>query len=187
MAMNGDRTDSVLDAHERDIALVAELSTTLTEISTEIEVYTCLAQGLRQLVGDGTVILVSNYAPASTSFNVQARIGLGADVNELTAMIGKSPIELSIDFPERVKQIITTGHLTTLEGGVVGLARNGLSPLISQQVVTLLGSQEVYIVGYATNGCRRSIRSNRLDTTTQRRDSPLVDRRCDAVHERTSA
>jgi PAS domain S-box-containing protein len=153
MAMNGDRTDSVLDALERDIALVAEFSTTLTEISTENEVYACLAQGLRQLVGDGTVILVSNYAPASTSFDVLASSGLGADVNALTAMIGKAPVELSNDFPVSDKQVMATGHLTKLEGGVVELARNVLSPLISQQVVTLLGSKEVYIVGYATNGC----------------------------------
>jgi PAS domain S-box-containing protein len=146
------QTEASIEDLERELELVADLGAAWLDLPTEKDIYASLAEGVRKVVGDQAIIAVSNYDANSRSFKGQAILGLGSFVEKVTALVGVRPIDITADYPESVKRVMTSGRVTRLEGGVVELAAEAIPPVLSRQVVALLGLHDVFVVGFARTG-----------------------------------
>jgi PAS domain S-box-containing protein len=141
------RTGQISDEPAR-LTILTDLAAQLQEVTEEDRIYDVLAHGLLQVVGEDAIINVSHFSPSQGAYASKVLVGLGPFMDKLMHLLGKRPQDLSGEYTDTVKQAMATGRLTRIEDGVVELARNALPPVIIRSATSMLGIEDVYVVGY---------------------------------------
>ncbi len=134
---------------ERELEFLSDFSEAVGAASTEKEIYTILGQALHLVVGELAIINISDYHFGSRLYRPQALVGLGQLMELVIQLLGRRPEELAGDYPAAAKAAMKTGRLVRLEGGVVALAGEALSPLLCSTAASVLGLHDVWVLGYA--------------------------------------
>jgi len=133
---------------DRDLLVLADLAAQLQETTVEDRVYALLARGIRQLIREEAIVSVSAFDLSVGTYSPRALLGLGPFMDKLVSILGKRPEDLLGDYTVGVKAAMTSGRLTRVDGGVAELARNALSPAVCAAIATLIGIEEVYVIGF---------------------------------------
>ncbi|MGC4121899.1 MAG: PAS domain S-box protein [Myxococcales bacterium] len=140
-----------------DMQLVAELASRWLAAAAEDEIYQGLAEGLRQVVGDEAIIVVSAYDPNEQLHRPRALLGFGSLLPEVARLVGSDPGALAGDYPASLREAMASGVLTRVEGGVLALLQGVLPEAVIRQGEKLLGVSAAYVVGFAKGSFRGGV------------------------------
>lgn len=134
---------------DRELEFLSDFSEAVSEAASEKEIYTILGHALHLVVGEQAIINISDYHFDSKLYRPQALVGLGPLMELVVQLLGRRPEELAGDYPAVAKAALKTGRMARLEGGVVALAGEALSPLLCSTAASVLGLHDVWVLGYA--------------------------------------
>lgn len=134
-----------------DQAFLSKTATELVFLSLEDDIYTFIAENLRKLVGNCTVI-VNSFSEKSGNFTLQSIAGAGRRINALTRVLGKHPIGMTIPIDNRVKPDITSGVLNKVPGGLYELSFGALPKPICHNIEKLLSLGDTHAIAFSWKG-----------------------------------
>jgi len=133
---------------DRELEFLSDVSDALRDAPSEQEIYRILGSALHLVVGEQAIVNISNYDKGSPLYHPQIILGLSSIMDLVLQVLGRRPEELAGDYPAAAKAAMRTGRLSRLEGGVVGLAGEALSPLLCSTASAMLGIHDVWVLGY---------------------------------------
>jgi PAS domain S-box-containing protein len=133
------------------LSFLSSTATQFVELGPEEDIYRFIGESLRELVGDGYII-VNSYDPSTRGLMVKTILGLGDRLKGVLETLGRSPVGMSFGFTEEAMQCLTNGHMVLLEGGLHTLTFGQLPQAACLALERLGGLGKIYTMGFAKQG-----------------------------------
>jgi signal transduction histidine kinase/CheY-like chemotaxis protein len=138
--------------HVRNLELLSKTAMEFVELPPDGDLYSLIAERLKQIVGDRVVLSVSNFEEEKGTFRPRAVLGIGWAQKFLDNLLGRSPLDLSGDFGPEAKEALATGRLAPILGGIHGLASPVLSKTVSRAVEKFFSIESIHVIGFSRSG-----------------------------------
>ena len=148
------KAKEIEEQYAYDQMLLSKAAIELANLSSNDNIYTFVAERLKKLVGDCTVI-VNSFSEESGSFTIQSVVGVGRQINALAGILRKRPAGMTITatpISDQVKSEISSGKLTKVPGGVYELSFGALPKHVCHAIEKLLSIGDTYAIGFSWEG-----------------------------------
>jgi PAS domain S-box-containing protein/putative nucleotidyltransferase with HDIG domain len=141
-------------AHLSAVESGARLATALVAATDEAEVWRLASGAVHELLPDARVVAVSVHESGEYLRIVDSR-GFSSHLQRLTTLLGEEPKALR--FPVALLtdgqlDDLTSGRLTTVEGGLPSLDMGSVSRTVLEKAARLLKADVIQVLGCATDG-----------------------------------
>ena len=123
----------------------------LVEISPEEDVYQFIGERLKEIAGN-SVVIISSFDEASSSFYVRAVVGLGGHADTITEILGRHPVGITSAINDEARLALTSGKLVKVPGGLYEYSFGELPKTICHVIEQLLGLGDIYDIGFTWKG-----------------------------------
>ena len=154
-------TRALIFSADRELEFLSDVSEALRDAPSETEIYRILGRALHLVVGEQAIVNISNFDTEFHLYRPQVILGLSSIMDLVLQVLGRRPEELAGDYPAAAKVAMKTGRLSRLEGGVVALAGEALSPLLCSTAAAMLGIHDVWVLGYTRGSLSGGIKIGR--------------------------
>jgi PAS domain S-box-containing protein len=116
------------------------------------DLYTFIADTLKPIAPDDTVILVNSFDYDTKTITQRAVVGLGSRLTAVEEILGRSLNGLALPVPDQVLPEMLTGDCYEIPGGLAGLSFGLLPSETCKKIDTLPFFGKVYGAGISWNG-----------------------------------
>ncbi|MHB0937992.1 MAG: GGDEF domain-containing protein [Armatimonadota bacterium] len=136
---------------QEEVAYLSKTAVEFIDLPLDEDIYQYIGEHIKELVGDG-VVIVNSFDEGADALRVRTILGGGPLIEAAVRALGRHPVGLAFPVTEEARQGITKGILEKAEGGLYEACFGKINKDLCHRLEYLAGVNEVYGVGFARKG-----------------------------------
>lgn len=134
-----------------NLRFLAQTAMEFVEQKAEVDIYTYIAEKLKELMGDGIVILTS-YEERTREFTGRAIAGLREKIGSVLKILGRDSVDVSASVSEFAMSRLMSGKLVEFPEGLFQITAGKIPKEISEALEKVIDLGSKYSMGFVRHG-----------------------------------